>query len=173
MWDCGKNCRRKSIGFFHNCTFFFQLKIKNPIEELQSVGAFFLISGGCWCWKKSLFLWLERSRKRCRLKALAVEFFSKTEQRKAFYIIPNYRQKWFWFASSEVEGNVLRGQLRIILIMLLAAALKRGKSVGKASGKMSFFALGAGYLTKMQALGRSSSSIFLSSWMVKIYGILQ
>ena|GEM_PF-5747898 len=119
MWDCGKNCRRKSIGFFHNCTFFFQLKIKNPIEELQSVGAFFLISGGCWCWKKSLFLWLERSRKRCRLKALAVEFFSKTEQRKAFYIIPNYRHHRLCEGTKFTEwtNSPFALDVRIILIM--------------------------------------------------------
>ena len=41
---CGivvKIAEGKSVGFFHNCTFFFQLKTKIPIEELQSVGAFF------------------------------------------------------------------------------------------------------------------------------------
>lgn len=31
-------------------------------------------------------------RGRCRLKAVEAEFFVKTKRRKAFYIIPNYRQ---------------------------------------------------------------------------------
>lgn len=53
--------------------------------------------------------------------ALAVEFLSKTERWKAFYIIPNYRQKCGWLAcneaSAEWKATVCVGNLRIILIM--------------------------------------------------------
>ena len=60
-------------------------------------------------------------RESCWLKALEAEFFPKTERRKAFYIIPNYRQKCGWFAcneaSAEWKATVCVGNLRIILIM--------------------------------------------------------
>lgn len=122
MWDCGKNCGWFRFGFFHNCTFpclVFRVFFRGRSERWRIFSLFRVGSVG----KKSLFSAREKLLEKLLAKSVGCGVFSKTEQRKAFCIIPNYRQKCGWLACNAsafgggVEGNGLRWPLTIILIM--------------------------------------------------------
>jgi len=106
-------------------------------------------------WAKKSFSVAGKFRESGRLKALEAKFFSKTKRRKAFSIISNYRQRCGWFVRSVAENNGLRGQLRIISIMLLAVALKRWESVGEEAGENVFFYSAGGILFQNASGGLS------------------
>ncbi|WP_312196467.1 hypothetical protein [Epilithonimonas vandammei] len=108
-----------SFGFIHILIFPLYLSAKFQSKDFRSIGAFFPYSGRE-AWAKKSFSVAGKIRGSWWLKAVAQKGLCPFA-RKAFYIIPNYRQRWCWFASNEAsaewKATVCDGNLRIILIM--------------------------------------------------------
>jgi len=76
-------------------------------------------------------------------------FFKKTEQRKAFYIIPNYRQKCGWLRWNATKW---RGIARFALAFdynfdyVICCGIKASDKLRTSVGENVFFIRRAGYL---------------------------
>ena len=107
MWGCGKKMQKgKVLAFFRKSTFLFFLQLRFLVEVVtKGVGAFFPLNGWEALAKKSFSVAGKIREKVLAKMRLLWSFFQKTEQRKAFYIISNYRQRWCWFASNEASAE--------------------------------------------------------------------